>query len=785
MLQTISSYLDAGLSVIPTHPSQKSPRIPSWTVFQKEQPTFNQIRKWFGNGHDYSPGIIAGQVSGNLEILDFDEKARQFPVWRELVEEQQPGLLSKLVRQKTQNGGLHVIYRCPDVKLPGNQKLSTGAVEVVGPGEHQLEGKGYRAVQFRGKWVICPTLIETRSEGGYFLADPGKGYQLVNGNLTEIPDITAQERQSLLECAAILSEYVREDLAQKETPSVSFDQQERPGDVFNKNTTIQSLLRQDGWKDSSRRKSLPDGTKAEMWIRPGKKQGAGATVYDNKIHVFTSSATPLEARITYDPFSYLATTQHDGDFRAAASHLSKQGYGVSENKRKSAGLSSNKHLSAEIREGNPATSANKYSHKNSKQYNDKTAPLAILIREYVEQYSGTFSVYDIDREFSIISRSEKNNRAQIMNRLAKALKIKKIHGKVGYWKTVDGLVKPMKLGQKPIEPLNLILPLGLSDMVQVLPGNIILVAGAPNTGKTAFLLTVVFTLLINILLKEKKLNNTKNVSNTNGSKSAHFERGLTVTDLAANGVRYLNSEMDSYELTDRCAAYPNGIEVFSNGCEFIQRYRDFADVITPNGINFIDFLEIHEDFFELGKLINEIHQSITTGICFIALQKKQGADYAKGGSASLEKPRLVINLDKNEGYGKICKIVKCKKTVKKGDNHDGKEIDFDIDGDSNFIRYSPWRYVNEKQRKLINRDYETKGLKPLPEKEYAFIFRLKDGSQGRVLKHQVDRWQKEYSVIDVWKQLSQIEEDSRRKPFLDDGWFYALPNILAKTKLIR
>jgi hypothetical protein len=134
-------------------------------------------------------------------------------------------------------------------------------------------------------------------------------------------------------------------------------------------------------------------------------------------------------------------------------------------------------------------------------------------------------------------------------------------------------------------------------------------------------------------------------------------------------------------------------------------------VIIPSGINFIDFLEIHEDFFELGKLINEIFQSLTTGICFIAVQKKQGADYAKGGSASLEKPRLVVNLDKNEGFGKICKIVKCKKSAKPGESHDGKEIDFDIDKNMNFVRYSSFRYVNEKQRQAINQNYDTNGYK--------------------------------------------------------------------------
>lgn len=783
MLDTVLEYADSNLAVLPCHPIEKRPQVRSWSAYQAKPAGKDKIKEWFGNGKDYSPAIITGSVSGNLELLDFDERARQYELWKGLVQEQKPGLVDRLVVQRTQNGGLHVAYRCPSVDIPGNQKLSVGAIEVHGSGEHFHDGKGYRAIQYRGKWVITPTLIETRGTGGYFLAFPGKGYQILAGSFCDIPEISSDERQVLIECAEVLTELVKEQPAYPSSTMVQDQSNQRPGDAFNQNVSIQSLLQQDGWRTSGRSKSLPDGTIAELWIRPGKQKGTSATVYDNKIHVFSSNAAPLEPRVTYDPFSYYSTTRHGGDYRQAASELATQGYGVSsvsDNKQVSAGVSHNNQKSATISNRERLLSDCEQTSESRKQSIDDSAPLSTLIRDYLKQYSGTFSVYEIDREFSVTTRAEKNNRAQILNRLSKEHKIKKIHGKVGQWKTIDGGVTPMKLGSKPIVPLDIVLPLGLSDLAQILPGNIILVAGAPNGGKTAFLLTVAFTLLNKPLYKEKKLNNTKDVSN-NGNCPAPSEGGVSVSQLASAGVRYLNSEMDEHELTDRCSSFPNGLEIFSNGCEFIQRYHDFADIIIPNGINFIDYLEIHEDFFELGKLINEIHQSLTTGICFIAVQKKQGADYAKGGASSLEKPRLVVNLDKNEGYGKICKIVKCKKTVQRGDNHDGKEIDFNIDKNSAFVFYSPWRYVNEKQRKLINRDYETKGMQPLPEKKYAFVFRLKDGSQGRLLENQVERWQKEFCLIDVRRELRRIEGSSRVKPFLDTGWFHAIPALLGKV----
>lgn len=780
MVDKVIAYINAGLSVIPTHPVHKTPCVESWLIYQKQRPTIEQAQEWF-KGKQNSPAIITGAASGNIELLDFDEGARQYQLWEDLVREQAPDLPGRLVQQTTQNGGIHIVYRCLDVQIPGNKKLSSGAIVVPGPGEHIHGNKALRALQYRGKWIISPTLIETRGEGGYFLACPAAGYQLVRGDFTAIPEISATERRILLETAEVISEYHQERTIS--TPRGDGADGDRPGDIYNKAVTITSLLRDDGWIDTGRKKPLPDGTLAELWRRPGKSTGTSATVYDNKIHVFTSNMTPLEARQTYDPFSYYTATRHFGNWQAAVSDLVARGYcseaKVSESKQDHFAVSEVSEIEAN---GKHRVSRGSGEYRKEMLDANVNIPLATSIREYVEENTGIFSVHDLDREFILVTREQKNLRSKILNALAKECKIKKVIGKSGYWKAVDGYVKPMKLGAKVTEPLELTLPLGLSELAAIMPSNIILVAGAPNGGKTAFLLTALYTLLKDKKIKDKRM--ATKAAKKDGD-AAPFCDGDSISKLLAAGCRYLNSEMDEEELTSRVAAFPNGLEVFADGCEFVQRFRDFADVIIPDGINFVDFLEIHEDFFELGKLINEIHENLRGGIVFIAVQKKQGADYAKGGSASLEKPRLVINLDANEGICKTAKIVKCKRPAKLGDSHDGKVCDFGITEDMKFVRYSPWRYVNEKQRIQINRDYEENGLTPLPEKEYEFVFRLKDGKQGRVLKHQVDTWQANYPAISVRQELARIEADSMRKPFLDKGWMFAIPNQLAKVKLER
>jgi len=59
----------------------------------------------------------------------------------------------------------------------------------------------------------------------------------------------------------------------------------------------------------------------------------------------------------------------------------------------------------------------------------------------------------------------------------------------------------------------------------------------------------------------------------------------------------------------------------------------------------IDYLEIHDNFYEIGKHIRKIHEAIKDGICFIGVQKKKGAMLARGAEFSMEKSRLYLNME--------------------------------------------------------------------------------------------------------------------------------------------
>ena len=246
-------------------------------------------------------------VSGNLEILDFDAGGAAFPKWLYLVLEQgQEKLLDRLVLVSTPRGGCHAFYRCPD-GVQRKQKLAGQAGE-------------------DGKAVV---LIETRGEGGYVLL-PGspeachpsnKPYVLDQGNLTRIPNISAAERELLLQCARALNEHVE---PARLITGPSTRNGNRPGDAFNRKATWEEVLEPLGWA------KVGHNGEATYWRRPGKDAGVSATTNfggSDLLYVFSTNADPFEAGRAYNKFAAHTYLNHSRNFSAAAAALVSKGFG--------------------------------------------------------------------------------------------------------------------------------------------------------------------------------------------------------------------------------------------------------------------------------------------------------------------------------------------------------------------------------------------------------------------------------------------------------------------------
>lgn len=324
LLKTSLTYIDSGISVIPVKLT-KQPILSSWKPYQKKIPSLNEITVWFSKpGPGTCVAMICGGVSGNLELLDFDAYGESYEQWCSLVKEEAPKLFEKLVVETSQNKGFHVVYR-NKTQVHGNQKLAQKGVPVSGASEYEYKGKTYDSTLHNGKWYIIPTLIETRGEGGYFLCAPSQGYTLVQNNFLKIPTISIDDRNTLINAAKSLNEWIPEIFNKDREVE---KQGGRPGDDFNDRGNVTEILGQHGWTKTGRNGNVQSNGVAEHYRRPGKARGQSASLIDKKIfYVFTSNGAPFDNDKAYSQFAVYTLLEHSGNYSEAAKALAEQGYG--------------------------------------------------------------------------------------------------------------------------------------------------------------------------------------------------------------------------------------------------------------------------------------------------------------------------------------------------------------------------------------------------------------------------------------------------------------------------
>jgi putative DNA primase/helicase len=307
---------NAGINVVPIAPDgTKRPAVP-WKEYQSRRVPLRQLREWFEPNRLFGIGVVTGEISGYLELIDFDTR-EMFSKWYQLLVLQGLGALVERVvagyYEETPNG-VHVFVRSS--MSEGNRKLAS---RQIGPEEQK-------------------SLIETRGQGGIAVIAPscgsvhpsGRPYVLLSGSLLSIQVVTASERQKLLDAACTLDELPKEEEEVRHfAPKAkviprSIDDGLLPGQIFNERASWENILLPHGWT----LKRYDQHGKGE-WLRPGKKgRGLSATTNwggHNFLYVFSTS-TNFEARVPYSPFAAYTLVNWNGDFKASCRALARLGY---------------------------------------------------------------------------------------------------------------------------------------------------------------------------------------------------------------------------------------------------------------------------------------------------------------------------------------------------------------------------------------------------------------------------------------------------------------------------
>jgi hypothetical protein len=303
----------AGISIVPCNLANKKPTI-RWKRLQSKIAEATDVRAWFKSEKVTAIAVICGEVSGNLEVLDFDY-TDNWQRWIDTVKKKSPTLLDRVALARSKSGGYHIFYRCP--QPAGNQKLAQGM---------RLDRKDDKARE-----LTRQTLIETRGEGGYVIVTPTHGYSMEYGNLLDLLEISQEDRDTLLDSARLFHEFADEDEEQRPEPVAkpkpAPGSDVPPGEDYAATDHFREVLKKHGWQ------MVKAYSGKEDWVRPGKKKADGISATwnyqdSNFFYVFSTNAQPFDAGRGYNPFSIYAMLEHGSDFKAAARELGQAGYGT-------------------------------------------------------------------------------------------------------------------------------------------------------------------------------------------------------------------------------------------------------------------------------------------------------------------------------------------------------------------------------------------------------------------------------------------------------------------------
>jgi Bifunctional DNA primase/polymerase, N-terminal len=275
------------LNVLPTVENEKRPDSKSWTKYQASFLTDTEIEDIFGavDKDNIRIGIICGEISGGLEVIDIDNKLgnadaiykdfQEFPGVKEIT--------CKCVIESSPSGGFHFYYRSSSIE--GNKKLASIPKDMAA-----------QDILLKYPELNDFCIIETRGKGGYIVCAPSEGYSLIQGCFGEIPTITQDERELLLSAARSFNKTFKKPKTNfkikdggENKPWLLYDQSEEAI------SECKDLLTKNGWT------YLYNKDEQEYWCRPGKSEGVSATFMDNWFYVFTSSAYPFEPDKCYYP----------------------------------------------------------------------------------------------------------------------------------------------------------------------------------------------------------------------------------------------------------------------------------------------------------------------------------------------------------------------------------------------------------------------------------------------------------------------------------------------------
>lgn len=284
------------------------------------------------------------------------------------------------------------------------------------------------------------------------------------------------------------------------------------------------------------------------------------------------------------------------------------------------------------------------------------------IREFALSTTGHFLSTDVQNCLLLSTRKEKKLCSKVLSDMVNEGDIERYGNKNGMFRRIEKEAPDIDIFAERTKPLDIKFPLSIHEYFNAKPKNICLIAGTQDSGKTGFFLRFV---------------------------AMNMNRG--------HQIRYQSSEMGGDELISRLELFEDIPLSDWKNVNFKECSSNFHDRILPDGINVIDYLEVTKEFWLVAEELKKIYDKLKGGIALIGLQKDFKTELGRGGSFSLEKPRLYVTLTSNPPEGGIAKIVKCKNWVHPRINPNGRTCHFKLRNGCEIRQLTEWNYDKSKK----------------------------------------------------------------------------------------
>ncbi len=283
-----------------------------------------------------------------------------------------------------------------------------------------------------------------------------------------------------------------------------------------------------------------------------------------------------------------------------------------------------------------------------------------VIEQYVALCHGKIVNRDIWAELDIGTTEGRAHLRLIMRRLVEKDILRALPD--GGYMRVDGACPVIDWQAANLTNIvDLAFPFSLENYATIYPKSIIVVAGSKNTGKTAFLYNFIM-----------------------------MNAGKHIIDL-------YNSETGPEQMKQRFSAFPDMPEMAPFNT--FERYDHFSEVINPDHISVIDYLDMQSEVYMAGAEIDAMFRKLKTGVVVVAMQKPPPSttfikgkktlvdrDLAYGGAFTAKRAVLYISLS-----DKKLKLVYVKTPKSQNINPDNMQWSFNIGGDGvTFLNIKPY-----------------------------------------------------------------------------------------------